>query len=66
MAAAAFKASMTFQAPNGSRWSRYCTVSDVAAAYYVFQDGNGFITMPADGVHTLVDVTLSAAGTEQN
>jgi len=63
MAAAAFKGSLVFRGPRGS-FTRYITVSDVAGAYYVFQDGNAFITLPADGPYYLTDVILSAAGTD--
>lgn len=50
--------------PNGPRESKYFTASDVAAAGYVFQDGNAFMTVPANAPYFLVDVVLSAAGAD--
>jgi hypothetical protein len=62
MAAAAFKATLVFQGARSGRFSRFCTVSDVNAAYYVFQDGNSFISFGEEV--QLVDLILSAAGTD--
>lgn len=61
MAAAAFKATLVFQ-QGTKRMTRYCTVSDVNGEYYVFQDGNSFMTFTGDWVWT--DLILSAAGTD--
>lgn len=42
-----------------------CTVSDVDTQYYVFPDGSTDMTLPSGhGVVRLVDVVLSAAGTD--
>ena len=66
MAAAPFKATLTFAQGSaaGPRKSWYCTVSDVAAAYYTFSDGNTFLTLPGNTPWYLVDINLSAAGTD--
>jgi hypothetical protein len=63
MAAAPFKATLAFKTRSGGAFSRYCTVSDVNAAYYVFQDGSSDIVMPNEDCK-LVDIMLSAAGTD--
>lgn len=63
MAAAAFTATLLFRGGNGAMLSRYATVSDVNAAYYVFSDGNAFLTLPA-GDWFFQDLILSAAGTD--
>lgn len=67
MAAAAFLASLVFAqgAANSPVRKQYnCTVSDVTAAFYLFPDGNSFVNLPAGGPWYLVDVMLSAAGTD--
>lgn len=65
MAAAAFLAFLVFQGQNGERWGYNCTVSDVNGGSYVFPDGQSVVTLPTNkGNCTLVDVILSAAGTD--
>lgn len=65
MAAAAFVAIVKFVGQDGATWNNRCTVSDVNAAYYIWQDGNNSITMPANhGIITVTDLILSAAGTD--
>ena len=66
MAAAAFVATLIFQSMStGETFSYYCTVSDVNAEFYIFPDGNNFVTMPSNkGNIVLTDVQLSAAGTD--
>lgn len=66
MAAAPFKATLIFAlgSPNSANRISYpCTVSDVNAAYYIFPDGQGQVTLPLVPTY-LVDVNLSAAGTD--
>jgi len=62
MAAAAFKATLVFAQGSmaGPRFSYYCTVSDVAAQTYVFQDGGTDATLPQTACY-LVDVILTPA-----
>ena len=65
MAAAPFKAILKFKAQDGFTVSYPCTVSDVNAAYYVFPDGNNDVVLPSNhGVLALIDLVLSAAGTD--
>jgi len=65
MAAAAFKSILKFTSQGGASFNYPCTVSDVNAAYYVFPDGNNDVVLPSNlGVLYLVDVILSAAGTD--
>lgn len=64
MAAAAFKATLVFKTAKRS-WTIPCTVSDVAAAYYIFPSGASDYQLPAnEGTVYLADVILSAAGTD--
>lgn len=65
MAAAAFKAILKFKAEDGFVISYPCTVSDVDAAFYVFPDGNNDVVLPSNhGRLALIDLVLSAAGTD--
>lgn len=65
MAAAAFVAVLKFTAQNRRTFNYRCTVSDVAAANYVFPDGNGDVVLPSNvGNLFLTDIILSAAGTD--
>lgn len=63
MAAAPFKAVLKFIGPHGP-FQHSCTVSDVNGEFYVFEDGQSFTTLPSGGEVRLVDVILSAAGTD--
>jgi hypothetical protein len=63
MVAAPFKATLIFRRGSESL-TRFATVSDVNAAYYVFQDGNPFLSMPGAGSWVWTDLILSAAGTD--
>jgi hypothetical protein len=64
MAAAPFVAVLKFVNNNGP-FQYNCTVSDVAGAFYVFPDANTTLTLPSGGgVCRMVDVILSAAGTD--
>lgn len=64
MAAAAFSGTMTLVGSRGGNISTRITASDVAAANYVFPDGNGFIVLPTSEDWVLRDLMLSAAGTD--
>jgi hypothetical protein len=61
MAAAAFSATLIMAkgSPAGPTRTWRCTVSDVAGAYYVFPDGNAFLTLPSDGSYYLIDLLLT-------
>jgi len=63
MAAAAFTATLIMArgGPGGNTRTWRATVSDVAGAYYVFADGNAFLTLPSDGPYYLVDLLLTPA-----
>jgi len=64
MAAAAFKAQLIFQSSK-RRWGVPCTVSDVADAFYLMPSGASDLQLPSDeGNVVLVDIILSAAGTD--
>lgn len=65
MAPAPFKAILVFATETNQRYTQRCTVSDVTAEYYIFQDGSSDLTLPSDqGAVFLTDVLLSAAGTD--
>jgi hypothetical protein len=65
MSAAPFKAIVKCVAQNGQTFSYPITVSDVNGEYYVFPDGNNDVVLPSDkGVISIVDIVLSAAGTD--
>lgn len=65
MAAAAFLANLIFRGQDGWNQSYPCTVSDVNAAFYIFQDGNNLLNLPSNhGNIALSDVQLSASGTD--
>ena len=63
MAAAAFKANMTWKGAGGVHLVQ-CTVSDVNAEYYVSQAGDNDFTLPTNmgQVLYLTDVILAPAG----
>lgn len=66
LAAAPFKATLIFKnLTTGARRSYTCTVSDVAAALYIFPSGLNFLTLTGSQKGwALIDVMLSAAGTD--
>lgn len=66
MVAAAFTGTLVLQGQTGKRISYPITASDVAAANYIFPDGNGDVVLPTNlgGYLTVVDLILSAAGTD--
>jgi len=63
MAAAAFKGILVLATSQG-RKSIPFTASDVADAYYIFPSGASDLQLPADGNTAIVDILLSAAGTD--
>jgi len=65
MAATPFNAVLVFVGEDGSVISYPCTVSDVNGEYYTFPDGSDHVVLPSDhGILTLIDVILSASGTD--
>lgn len=65
MAATPYKAILKFKCGDGHSFQQACTVSDVNGEYFVFQDGQGDLTLPSThGAVYLVDVVLSAAGVD--
>ncbi len=65
MVAAAFNETLIFRGiKNGRTMHIRATVSDVAAAYAVAPDGNGFIQLPADQDYLLQDVIVVTGGTD--
>lgn len=64
MAAAAFTATLIFKGSKGKTLHVRCTISDVAAAYWIFPDGNNFIALPGDQDWYLADVIVVTGGTD--
>lgn len=64
MAAVAFTETFIFRGANGRVIHARATVSDVAAAYAVFPDGNSFFMLPGDQVYQLIDVIVVTGGTD--
>ena len=65
MAAAKFNANLKFVGQDGFVISYPCTVSDVNAEFYIFPDGNSTVVLPSNhGVLSMIDLVLSAAGTD--
>ena len=65
MAAAAFKGTVTFVAGDGKTQTEAFTASDVADALVTFTStNNNFINIRGRGRISLVDISLSAAGTD--
>lgn len=65
MAPAPFK--VTLKAVGQDGWNNFysCTVSDVNAAFYIFEDGQNVLTLPTNhGVIKFTDIILTAAGTD--
>lgn len=59
MAANPFVATLIFQGlRTKERRSYYTTVSDVNGEYYIFPDGNTFVSLPGDQAWALVDCIL--------
>lgn len=65
MVAAPFTETLIFQGlKNGRTMHVRATVSDVAAAYAVAPDGNGFIQLPGDQDYALRDIIVVTGGTD--
>ena len=64
MAAAAFTATLIFKGSRGKTLHVRATISDVAAAYWIFPDGNSFISLPGDQDWTLADIIVVTGGTD--
>lgn len=65
MAAAAFTATMILkgQRDGSTRYIRV-TISDVAAAYWIFPDGSNTLQLPSDQAYSLVDLIIITGGTD--
>jgi len=62
--ATAFKGTLVFKTAKRS-WTIPCTMSDVAAAFYIFPSGASDYQLPQnEGTVYLADVILSAAGAD--
>lgn len=67
MAAAAFTGTLVFVGINNGRTIHVrCTMSDVAAAAWVFPDGGTTLQMPSDQAYKLADVIIVTGGTDTN
>lgn len=65
MAAAPFTETAIFRGMSNGRVIHVrFTVSDVAAAYAIAPDGNGFIVLPSDQAYSLVDMIVVTGGTD--
>ena len=64
MAAVAFTGTMIFKGANGRIMHIRCTMSDVAAAAWVFPDGSTSLQLPADTNWSLVDIIIVTGGTD--
>lgn len=68
MAAAAFTGTLKFMLYSKGQavpYTQRVTISDVNAAFYIFQDGSSDITLPSDCDYvSLVDVILVTGGTD--
>lgn len=67
MAAVAFVETMIFKGTSNGRVIHYpLTVSDVANAYAVSPDGDGYIQLASDQNYALIDVIVVTGGTDTN
>lgn len=64
MAAAAFTSTLIFKGSAGKTLHVRATISDVAAAYWIFPDGNSFLSLPGDQNWTLADVIVVTGDTD--
>lgn len=65
MAAVPFTETLIFKGQtNGRTIHIRMTVSDVAAAYAIAPDGNGFVQLPSDQEYALVDAIVVTGGTD--
>jgi len=65
MAAAAFTETIVLRGKSNGRTIHVrATVSDVAAAYAIFPDGNSFLILPGDQQYELRDIIVVTGGTD--
>lgn len=64
MAAAPFTGTLIFKGTNGKTIQVRCTMSDVAAAAWVFPDGSTTLQLPQASNWALVDVIIVTGGTD--
>ena len=64
MAAAAYKAVLTFRGSNGTIFRRNASCSDVVDAFFTFEDGSSELNLPSDQVYSLIDILLTGTGTD--
>lgn len=64
MAAVPFTATLIFKGANGRVMHIRSTISDVAAAYWIYPDGSNTLNLPADTSWSLVDVIVVTGGTD--
>lgn len=64
MGAVAFTGTMIFRGANGRAMHIRVTMSDVAAAYWIFPSGESTLMLPADTNWQLVDVIIVTGGTD--
>jgi len=64
MAAAAFTATLVLKGDKGGLIQTRCTISDVAAAYWIFPSGDAFMQLPADQNWYLSDTIVVTGGTD--
>lgn len=64
MAAAAFTGTLIFKGANGRSLQVRATMSDVAAASWVYPDGSSLLQLPAGTVWSLVDIIIITGGTD--
>jgi hypothetical protein len=65
MVAAAFTETAIFRGLSNSRVMHIrLTLTDIAAAYAVAPDGNGFVQLPGDQAYALQDVIVVVGGTD--
>ena len=66
MAAVAFTETLVFRGGNGKVIHARATLTDIAAAFAIFPDGNSFFVLPSDQVYSLVDIIVVIGGTDTN
>lgn len=64
MAAAPFTGTMIFKGSNGRVLQVRTTMSDVAAAAWVFPDGSTTLQLPSDTNWAMVDIIIVTGGTD--
>jgi len=64
MAAAAFTATLIFVGSQGKQLHVRCTISDVAAAKWIYPDGSDTLMLPSSQAWSLADVIVVTGGTD--